>query len=221
MTPTKSRAKNFKIILASRSPRRRAILESAGFACSTFTSNSSESFSENLTLEENLCSVAETKVGAALSRLSRQKLKGSLVLGGDTVVVIGKTVLGKPKNPAEAGRMLRLLSGKIHRVMTAFSIFCPDEGRGVTRVVTTRVGFRRLSLSEIKWYVDTGEPFDKAGGYGIQSERASQFVHLVDGDFLNVVGLPLAAVKQELGRQRWNVKIGTGSGRRQKKNRRR
>ena len=93
-----SGSQNFKIILASRSPRRRAILKSAGFVCSTFTSNSSESFSENLTLEENLCAVAETKVEAALSRLSRQKLKGSLVLGGDTVVVIGKTVLGKPKN---------------------------------------------------------------------------------------------------------------------------
>ena len=105
--------------------------------------------------------------------------------------------------------------------MTAFSIFCPDQGRGVTRIVTTRVGFRRLSSSEIKWYVDTGEPFDKAGSYGIQSERASQFVRLVDGDFLNVVGLPLAAVKQELGRQRWHVKIRSGSGRRQKTHRRR
>src|SRR5258708_2134744 len=172
--------KKLKLILASRSPRRLEILESAGFECTPFPSNSSESFSENLTLEENLCAVAETKVEATLEVLSPQKLKGSLVLGGDTVVVVKNQVLGKPKNSQDARRMLRLLSGKVHRVMTAFSIFCPDQARGVTRIVTTRVGFRRLSNTEIKWYVDTGEPFDKAGGYGIQSIAASQFVNFVD-----------------------------------------
>lgn len=196
--------KNWKLILASQSPRRREILESAGFNCMTFTSNSSESFDENLTLEENLCHIAEAKVQAVAGALSHQKLKGSLILGADTVVIFKETVFGKPKNPAEARRMLGKLSGKTHSVKTAFAIFCPDQVRGVTRVVTTRVGFRKLSPAEVKWYVDTGEPFDKAGGYGIQG-LASHFVNFVDGDFLNVVGLPLFAVNQELKRQGWSV----------------
>ena len=197
--------KNWRLILASQSPRRREILESAGFSFTTFTSNSSESFDENLTLEENLCHIAETKVEIARSKLSFQKLKGSLILGADTVVVLHDKVFGKPKNIGEARRMLGKLSGKKHRVKTAFAIFCPDQSRGVTRIVTTWVGFRRLSPLEVKWYVDTGEPFDKAGGYGIQG-LASQFINFVDGDLLNVVGLPLFAVKQELKRQGWNVR---------------
>jgi septum formation protein len=215
------RFKTYKLLLASQSPRRREILRSAGFECMTLPSNSSESFDENLTLDENLSLVAERKVEAVLHKLSYRKYKGILILGADTVVVAGKQVLGKPKNRAQARRMLRLLSGKTHYVKTSFSIFCPDEARGVTRVVTTKVRFRRLSSEEIQWYVDTGEPFDKAGGYAVQGQ-AMQFVNLVDGDLLNVVGLPLAEFKHELRRQRWNVTRRKGhrsSSKRSRKNR--
>jgi septum formation protein len=214
------RNKKWRLILASQSPRRRDILESAGFSCMTFTSNSSESFDENLTLEENLCHIAEAKVQAVADSLTPQKLKGSLILGADTVVVLKDRIFGKPKNSAEARRMLRALSGKTHCVKTSFSIFCPDQVRGVTRVITTRVGFRKLSPEEMKWYVDTGEPFDKAGGYGIQG-LASHFVNFVDGDFLNVVGLPLFAVIQELKRQGWGLGGGTHASKSSRKNKRR
>jgi septum formation protein len=215
------RFKTYKLLLASQSPRRREILRSAGFECMTLPSNSSESFDENLTLDENLALIAERKVEAVLHKLSYRKHKGILILGADTVVVAEKQVLGKPKNRAQARRMLGLLSGKTHHVKTSFSIFCPDEARGVTRVVTTKVRFRRLSSEEIQWYVDTGEPFDKAGGYAVQG-RAMQFVNLVDGDLLNVVGLPLAEFKHELRRQRWNVTRRKGhrsSSKRSRKNR--
>src|ERR1051326_3102992 len=111
-------SKLLRLILASQSERRRSILKSAGFEFTIFPSNSSESFDENLTLEENLCRIAETKVEAVAARLSPRKLKGTLILGADTVVVSGKRVLGKPKNRRDAKRMLKLLSGKMHSVMT-------------------------------------------------------------------------------------------------------
>ena len=198
--------KKLNLVLASRSPRRKQILWEAGFQCMTVPSNSSESFSENLTLHENLALITENKIAAVLSKLAPRKQKGIIILAADTVVVIGSIVLGKPGNSRDAKRMLRLLSGKKHRVKTCFSIFYPDERRGVTRIITTTVGFRKLSKSDIEWYVQTNEPFDKAGSYAIQG-LGQQFVDYVNGDLQNVVGLPLSAVKWELRKQRWNVSV--------------
>jgi len=197
--------KTFKLILASQSPRRREILKNAGFACMAYPSNSSELFDENLNVDDNLSAVAELKVETVLGKLSRRKQKGILILGADTIVLAGKQVLGKPRNSRDARRMLSLLSGKTHSVKTAFSIYCPDQMRGVTRVVTTLVGFRKLSSVTIARYISSGEPFDKAGAYAIQG-LAQQFVTQVHGDLLNVVGLPLADFEDELRKQRWHVK---------------
>jgi len=197
--------KKYRLLLASRSPRRKEILESAGFEFETFSSNSSESFDENLTIAQNLRLIAKAKTDAALSRLSIRRKKGILVLAADTLVILGQQAFGKPRNRSDARQTLRLLAGKKHRVMTGFNLYCPDESRGVTRVITTVVGFRPVSDEEIEWYLDSGEPFDKAGSYAIQG-LAQQFVNYVKGDLLNVVGLPLNEFKSELRKHHWNVR---------------
>jgi len=196
--------KNRKLILASKSPRRREILNEASFSHTRLTSNSSESFDENLSIDQNLCIVTRAKAYGVLERLSPRKRKGILILSADTVVVVGQRVLGKPKNSVDAQRMLMLLSGRIHRVKTCFCILCPDQGREVLKIATTEVGFRKMTKSEIQKYVQSKEPFDKAGAYAIQG-KAQQFVNLVKGDFLNVVGLPINAIRDELRKQRWYV----------------
>jgi septum formation protein len=209
-----------KLILASQSPRRKEILESAGIRCTIVSSNSSESFDENLTLDENLRAVVADKIKGSLGNLSRSNQKRILILAADTVVVIGKEVLGKPRNSGDAKRMLLQLSGKTHIVKTAFGLFNPDESRVVTRIVTTHVTFRKLSLDEIKWYILSQEPFDKAGSYAIQG-LGGGFVTLVKGDLQNVVGLPLNAVEREFRKQRWNVGVKRKITSRSTKNRKR
>jgi septum formation protein len=210
--------KKLRLILASRSPRRREILKEANLACTIFLSNSSELFDENLTIDSNLRAIAQTKVATALKKLSTEKQKGILILGADTVVVTGGKVLGKPKNRNDAMRMLRLLSGKMHLVKTAFALYCPEETKSITRLVTTRIGFRKLSKADMQWYVNSGEPFDKAGGYGIQG-LAQHFVNFVDGDLLNVVGLPLNFVREEIRKHGWHVGAGRRSGQSKKSSR--
>ncbi len=200
------RSKTWQLILASQSPRRLAILKNAGFVCTSFSPNSSESFDENLTIEENLKAIAGLKVQAVVSRLSNRKLKGKLILGADTVVVAGKQVLGKPENRRDALRMLKLLSGKTHSVKTSFRIYCPEMALGITRIVNTRVKFAKLSPGVIQWYLDSGEWFDKAGSYAIQG-LARKFVVKIEGDLFNVVGLPLNAFTKELRKHRWKLRV--------------
>ena len=109
--------------------------------------------------------------------------------------------------------MLKFMSGKVHTVYTAFSLYNADSGQGLTKLVKTKVGFRKLTRLEIQNYIDSGEPFDKAGAYGIQG-LARSFINLVEGDLLNVIGLPINDVEHELRKQGWHVK-------RRKKNSRR
>ncbi len=132
-----------------------------------------------------------------LARLKAERVRrpGEWVLGADTVVVIGKSVLGKPRGSREAARMLRLLSGRMHRVLTGVALL--GEGAPRLDVAETRVWFRRLSRAEIRDYVASGEPLDKAGAYAIQG-LASKFVERIDGCFFNVVGLPVSRVYEWL-----------------------
>jgi septum formation protein len=116
---------------------------------------------------------------------------GTVVLGADTVVVAGDEILGKPKDSDDARRMLQLLSGTAHDVLTAVVIRHQAVER--TAVVTTRVWFQHLDDSEISWYVESGEPEGKAGAYAIQG-RAARFIERIDGSWSNVVGLPVATV---------------------------
>lgn len=115
----------------------------------------------------------------------------ALVVSADTIVVLGKRVLGKPSSTADAERMLRMLSGKEHTVITAFAVIDCRSGKRVTGTERTRVRFRRLQPAEIRSYVASGSPMDKAGSYGIQDDYGAVFVEKVNGCFYNVVGFPL------------------------------
>ena len=142
------------------------------------------------TAEEYVCRVARQKVDA-VGLLA----PGTPILGADTVVVVDATVLGKPVDDADARRMLGLLSGRTHTVITGVCLVSPAANDEQTQVCVgrTRVELARLSQTEVAWYVASGEPADKAGGYAIQG-IASRFVTRIDGSYSNVVGLPVALV---------------------------
>ncbi len=122
------------------------------------------------------------------------------VLGADTVVVLGNKIMGKPKDSQEAKRFLRRLSGKTHRVITGFCLKNRTLNRSICQSVSTRVSFKTLSIEEISWYVQTGEPLDKAGAYAIQGKGAF-CVKKISGSYTNVVGLPVTEVMEVLEKQ--------------------
>jgi len=118
--------------------------------------------------------------------------RDAIIVGADTIVVVGKRLLAKPVSKADAVRMLRLLSGREHVVVTAFALVDCRTGRSVVDVERTKVRFRRIGMDEIRSYVDSGSPMDKAGAYGIQDDYGAVFVERINGCFYNVVGFPLA-----------------------------
>jgi septum formation protein len=120
-----------------------------------------------------------------------KRVKKGIVIGADTIVVLGDRVLGKPRTGAEARRMLRSLSGKMHTVYTGFALIDAGTQRRTVGVERTKVWFRELSQREIDAYVASGSPMDKAGAYGIQDDYGAVFVKRVEGCFYNVVGFPL------------------------------
>ena len=170
------------LVLASASPRRREILRRAGIPFRARPASVDEAVRPGETPRRHVRRLAGEKARAA----SRP---GETVLGADTVVVIANQILGKPRDARDAARMLRLLSGRVHRVLTGLCLLTPQGS--YTEVVETRVWFRRLTRAEIAAYVASGEPFDKAGAYAIQG-LASKFVERIDGCYYNVVGLPVS-----------------------------
>lgn len=183
---------DLNLILASTSPRRKALLEQIGMRFRVDPPVRPEEVSEKLKPEERVKVLAWLKAKEVARRY-----KSGLVLGADTVVVLGNRVMGKPSSSADAARMLRLLSGKTHRVLTGVALLQAPAGKQKVEVVETEVRFRKLAPDEIVAYVRTGEPMDKAGAYGAQG-RAASFIERIDGDFYNVVGLPLARLQQLL-----------------------
>jgi septum formation protein len=182
--------------LASASPRRAELLRAAGVAFDVQPAQVDESIHDNESPETYV-----RRVAVAKARAVHQQAPERVVLAADTTVVIDGAILGKPLDAGDARRMLRLLAGRRHEVMTAVTVIAPsDEGvREDTQLETTNVEFAPLSGEEIDWYIDSGEPMDKAGAYGIQG-LASRFVVRVDGSYSNVVGLPVALVYQMLKR---------------------
>ena len=180
------------IILASKSPRRQELLSLMGLEFQVITADIDEMIDKSFPIEQEI------------SRLSRQKAEAiddndNIIISADTVVVLGNTVMGKPRDAENARQMLNVLSGKTHRVITAVTVKNGDKIR--TEVVITEIVFRELSKREIDSYVASGSPMDKAGAYGVQ-EKAAAFVKEIHGDYFSVVGLPvctLAVMLREFG----------------------
>jgi septum formation protein len=178
-----------RLILASRSPRRRELLHRAGFEFEVRPSSVEEVPAPGETPEEFARRAAHDKALEVAASVAPD----ILVLGADTVVVANHEILGKPADPHDAARMLQLLSGVTHRVITGVCLVrAPNHVEGLAHE-TTFVTFRSLEEDEIQTYLASGEPFDKAGAYGIQG-LASKFVTRVEGCYFNVVGLPVALV---------------------------
>lgn len=187
-----------RIILASASPRRYELLRSLGLAVDAVASGYDEPPVESLTPAELSSFHAAAKLRAVLQRRSGPP-DGVPILAADTVVDLDGIALGKPQDAGEAARMLEMLSDRTHCVHTAFALVAPGRPECIEERATTRVRFYALQAEEIADYVATGEPLDKAGGYGIQG-RAASLIEAIDGDFYTVMGLPLARVIRALRR---------------------
>ncbi len=175
-----------KLILASASPRRKEILDTAGYSYETIPSVADE-LKGGVAPEELVRQNALNKAREVYSRSETE----SVVIGADTVVVLGETVLGKPNSKQQAFDMLKSLSNSSHRVLTGYAVV---GGLGEkSGVCSTEVKFRTLSDEEINAYIETNEPMDKAGAYGIQ-ERACLFAESFTGDYFNIIGLPIAEI---------------------------
>lgn len=176
------------IILASKSPRRKELLS---LITENFVIKSAE-------VDESLPDgIQPDKAVEYLSEIKAEPFKNEedIIIGADTVVSIDDVILGKPKDRSDAFKMLKMLSGKYHSVFTGVTIITPDSTK--TFSVETRVKFFDLTDREINDYLDTGEPFDKAGAYGIQG-KGSLLVEKIDGDYFNVVGLPVSTLNKYL-----------------------
>lgn len=188
---------NLPLYLASTSPRRRELLQQAGFAFSILPIAVDESRLSDETPENYVARMAREKAEAGVSQIAE-----GLVIAADTIVVSGKEVLGKPANKADAMNMWRRLSGNEHTVMTAVAVAQGEEVR--FDVVKTTVKFCAIAEEEMEAYWASGEPADKAGGYAIQGKGAL-FVTGINGSYSNVVGLPLLETAELLSSFSWSI----------------
>ncbi|HLF14903.1 MAG TPA: Maf family protein [Bacteroidota bacterium] len=175
-----------RIILASGSPRRRHLLRQIGFSFTVDESDVPEDTDGHGSPSEIVLDLSRRKAAQVASRHP-----DAYIIGADTIVVLDGAVLGKPSDAGDAGRMLRLLSGRTHEVYTGFCVIEKPGERSVSDYEVTKVTFRRLSEEEIDSYVRSGSPMDKAGAYGIQDDYGAIFVEKIEGCFYNVVGFPL------------------------------
>jgi septum formation protein len=176
------------LILASQSPRRRYLLEQAGLTFSVMPSKFDESSVHSTDPVQLVLVLAEAKANEIAD-----KHPDAWVIGADTIVTIDNSILGKPENSAEARQMLKRLSGQTHSVHTGFAIVCKKKQVSLVESVETEVTFKSLTNPEIEWYIQTGEPFDKAGAYAIQG-IGTFLVRRINGSYTNVVGLPVCEV---------------------------
>ncbi|WP_336016605.1 nucleoside triphosphate pyrophosphatase [Fusobacterium polymorphum] len=173
------------MILASNSQRRQEILKDAGFNFRVITSNIEE-ISDKENVIERILDIAEKK----LEQIAKNNVN-EFILAADTVVELDKNIFGKPKDREEAFKFLKLLSAKIHRVITAYVFKNISKNILIREVVISEVKFFDLDDETINWYLDTGEPFDKAGAYGIQG-YGRVLVEKIDGDYYSIMGFPIS-----------------------------
>lgn len=181
-----------KIILASASPRRKELLKKIFPSFRVIPSQVNESLIKGKTPE-----IIAIKTALAKALTVAVRNKKALVIGADTIVVLGQKILGKPANTRAARRMLLSLRGKAHRVITGLAVIDPAQQRVLTSRVVTKIKVRRFPLEEMEKYLSSGKPLDKAGGYGIQ-EIEGFFLEKISGDYDNVVGLPIKALRRLL-----------------------
>ena len=181
-----------KIILASKSPRRIELLASYGVDAVSVASDVDESIPEDIKEPQRIVEYLSEK--KALSVFDKCK-GGEIVIAADTLVFCGEEILGKPENIDDARRMMKLLSDNTHSVITGMCIVSPE--RKITDSTITNVLFKKLSDEEVEEYIRTKDPYDKAGGYGIQS-LGGKFVREIHGDYYNVVGLPISKLLEIL-----------------------
>ncbi len=182
-----------RIILASQSPRRQYLLKELGLNFEIIGSDMKEVYPEGLKPEEIAIYLAELKAGNLdVSRLDDQ----AIVITADTIVCLGDEILGKPAGYGEAVSMLQKLSGRKHDVITGVCL--KSKRKKITFHVLSSVYFKELSLEEIEFYIDNFQPFDKAGGYGIQEWIGYVGIDKIEGSFFNVMGLPVRELYDEL-----------------------
>ena len=191
LSATLTRMNTHKLILASGSPRRKELLERAGYSFEIIVSDVEENAPEDIAPAE----IAERNARLKARAVAKDVDETAIVIGADTVVSIDGVVFGKPSDEHEAKDMLGRLSGRTHQVITGVCLASGSTAKSFH--VTTDVTFRELAQAEIDAYVACGEPMDKAGAYGIQG-AGGKLVDHISGDYDNVVGLPVSALAQEL-----------------------
>lgn len=194
-----------ELILTSQSPRRRQLLEELGLAFRIFPIEVSEILDKNLNLTDQISHCARQKVEAAIESYNILKSEGFLCLGADTEVVFKGETLGKPQNAHHATHILNQLSGQVHSVITGFCLYDSSAKRFILGHDETQVTFRKLTGEEIKNYVESGDPMDKAGAYGIQGP-AKSFVAQTMGSINNVIGLPTEKLMKVINENGWQLK---------------
>lgn len=184
----KTPKENLSLILASKSPRRRYLLEQAGLKFSVTPSDIDETTIPLSSPETYVRRLAEAKAVSV-----SQKYPDKWVIGADTIVLNNGEILGKPRSEDDARTMLEQLSGQTHQVLTGYAVVCEAKNRKFSETVTTDVLFKHLTDEEIQWYIQTKEPFGKAGSYAIQG-IGSFLVKRISGSYTNVVGIPVCEV---------------------------
>lgn len=188
----------YSIILASASPRRKELLEQIGVVCTVMPSKKEEVITKTNPIE-----VVEELSFIKASDIAGQVKEESIIIGADTIVVYKNQILGKPKDKEHAFKMIKELQGNVHQVYTGVSLIIKPEKKQekiITCSVETKVGICSMTDEQIYRYIDTKEPLDKAGAYAIQGKFAIYINHL-DGDYYNVVGLPISKIYEMLWKE--------------------
>ena len=183
------------IVLASKSPRRKELLSLLDLDFQIITADIDETMDSSLPVSDEVARLSRDKASAIKPQVSAD----TVIISADTVVELNGVVMGKPKDKTDAFNMLRRLSGNTHNVLSGVTVMRGDKA--VSKTVITEVHFRTITDEEINNYIETNEPMDKAGAYGIQG-RGSRFVEKINGDYFNVVGLPvctLSLILKEFG----------------------
>ena len=181
------------VYLASKSPRRKKLLNQLNIDFKVINIHVDESSKNG-----ELPSALVKRLSKEKMEKAREKIDNGIIITADTIVVIDNKILGKPKDKKDAEKILKKLSGKIHTVYTGFSVFNTGNNKIITDYEKTRVTFRKLEQDEINYYIESGTPMDKAGAYGIQDDFGAVFIKKIEGDYYNVVGLPLSSLYDSL-----------------------